>query len=282
MKIRKYEFKWDNSYVADYIRRKMPKPIKDLLRPMVRIIRHFSYFLIRIQRKRRFKRHYASFKRMSAGDERFSIDWADRYPCLEDDTQKTSFSRHYIYHTAWAARKVFEISPEWHADIGSALYFSSILSAFRPVHFYDYRPPLLSLDNLTVGHANLMSLDFPDDSIPSLSCMHVVEHIGLGRYGDPIDPDGDLKAISELKRVLALNGNLLFVVPVGQPKIKFNAHRIYSVDQVLEYFGDLNLKEFNLIPEDARDGGLIGNPDKRLVAKQSYACGCFWFKRGKY
>ena len=52
--------------------------------------------------------------------------------------------------------------------------------------------------------------------------MHVIEHIGLGRYGDEMDPDGDLKAIDELKRVLSRKGDLLFVVPVGKPKIMYN------------------------------------------------------------
>ena len=39
--------------------------------------------------------------------------------------------------------------------------------------------------------------------------MHVVEHIGLGRYGDQVDPDGDLMAMKELERVTAKLGKLL-------------------------------------------------------------------------
>ena len=89
--------------------------------------------------------------------------------------------------------------------------------------------------------------------------MHVAEHIGLGRYGDPLDPDGDLKAMGELKRVLAPGGLLLFVVPVGQPRVCFNAHRIYSYGQIVEAFAKLYLEEFALIPDDSIDGGLIIN-----------------------
>ena len=77
--------------------------------------------------------------------------------------------------------------------------------------------------------------------------MHVVEHIGLGRYGDPVDYDGDLKAIAELQRVLAPGGNLFFVVPVGQPRIMFNAHRVYSLrTDFVEAFNTFELKEFSL------------------------------------
>jgi hypothetical protein len=109
--------------------------------------------------------------------------------------------------------------------------------------------------------------------------MHVIEHIGLGRYGDPLDPKGDLKAISELKRVMAIGGDLLFVVPIGQPKIMFNAHRIYSYEHVLKFFQGFRLIEFALIPDDPLDGGLIQGAHRDLVDRQRYGCGCFWFKK---
>jgi hypothetical protein len=109
--------------------------------------------------------------------------------------------------------------------------------------------------------------------------MHVVEHVGLGRYGDPVDSEGDLKAISELKRVLAVEGNLLFVVPLGQPKVMFNAHRVYSYDQIIEYFSGLELKEFALIPDRPENGGLVFNAPKDLIDKQNYGCGCFLFQK---
>ncbi|MGA2030503.1 MAG: DUF268 domain-containing protein, partial [Verrucomicrobiota bacterium] len=77
-----------------------------------------------------------------------------------------------------------------------------MVSAFVPVKFYDYRPADLHLDNLACEHADLQALPFADCGIQSISCMHVVEHVGLGRYGDPLDPNGDLKAMNELERVL--------------------------------------------------------------------------------
>ncbi len=227
-----------------------------------------------------FLADFGAFKKKSLqGEKRFPLRWSDRFPCLKDRTAGTDFDRHYIYHTAWAARKLSLIRPAYHVDISSSLYFCSIVSAFIPVKFYDYRPAALRLTGLTAESADLLSLPLDTGSIQSLSCMHVVEHVGLGRYGDPLDPDGDLKAISELKRVLSVGGSLLFVVPIGKPKVMFNAHRIYAFDQIAKYFSDLELKAFALIPDKPVEGGLIEQATKEMADAQHYGCGCFWFKK---
>jgi hypothetical protein len=209
-------------------------------------------------------------------DNRFAVKWSEMYPCLDDRISTTPFDQHYIYHPAWAARILATNKPEYHVDISSILSFSTIVSAFIPVKFYDYRPAEISLSGLGSESADLLALPFADGSIPSLSCMHTVEHIGLGRYGDPIDPGGDIKATRELIRVLKTGGDLLFVTPVGKPKIAFNAHRVYSHLQIMEYFSTLNLMEFSMIPDS---GGLIINADPEMVPSQEYACGCYWFRK---
>jgi SAM-dependent methyltransferase len=135
----------------------------------------------------------------------------------------------------------------------------------------------LLLDNVRAGAADLIALPFRDASIESLSCMHVVEHVGLGRYGDPLDPDGDLKAMAELQRVLAPGGALMFVVPVGSPRVVFNAHRVYSFEGIRSVFHELQLEEFALVPD--REEGLLRHADPALVERQRYGCGCFWLRR---
>ncbi len=200
-------------------------------------------------------------------------------PCLHDRTAGTVFDRHYVYHAAWAARVIAQTRPAEHVDISSLLHFCTIVSAFVPVRFYDYRPAALNLSGLVSKQADLTKLPFESGSILSLSCMHTVEHIGLGRYGDPLDPGGDLKAMKELERVLALGGSLLFVVPTGRPKIMFNAHRIYSFAQIVERFPSLELVQFALIPDDPKEGGLLENATSEMADAQSYGCGCFWFRK---
>jgi len=228
----------------------------------------------------KFKAEFRAFRESERSTEsRFRLSEDDFYPCLDDQTQETGFDRHYVYHVAWAVRIVKEINPAFHTDISSSLYFCSTLSAFIPVRFYDYRPAKLELNNLSSAACDLQKLEFADNSIDSLSCLHTVEHVGLGRYGDPLDYDGDLKAIAELKRVVKPGGSLLFVTPVGKARIVYNAHRIYSYDQIIRYFDGFVLKEFSLVPDSAADGGLIRNASKELTDKQNYGCGCFWFEK---
>ena len=155
----------------------------------------------------------------------------------------------------------------------------TIVSAFVPVEFYDFRPAPVKLSNFTSASADLTRLGFPDNSIASLSSMHVIEHIGLGRYGDPLDPDGDLKAIRELCRVLARGGDLMVAVPVGRARIQFNAHRVYDDAEFRSYFAGLELVEFALIPDGDVPVGLIQDAPRDFVDAQAYGCGCYWFRK---
>lgn len=227
----------------------------------------------------RFRRQYKQFLRQAAKAAVSNEPKIERFPILGEDTKVTGFDRHYVYHTAWAARVIAKTKPREHVDIASSLYFAAIASAFCPIRFYDFRPPELQLQDLQLGSCDLTSLAFEDNSLDSLSCMHVVEHIGLGRYGDKLDFEGDRKAIAELRRVTKVHGNLLFVVPVGEPRVQFNAHRIYSLEQVVNLFPDFDLREMALIPDSADAGGLLFDPTPALVDSQKYGCGCFWLQK---
>ncbi|MFO0827461.1 MAG: DUF268 domain-containing protein [Phycisphaerales bacterium] len=231
-----------------------------------------------------YPRDFLRFRRLAAGHERWRVPTLrDAHPCLADRTSLTTFDRHYVYHPAWALRVLLETKPQEHVDISSILVFATMASAVVPVRFYDFRPAPLVLPQLSCGRADLLALPFADRSIASLSCMHVIEHIGLGRYGDPIDANGDLKALRELERVLAPGGTLLVVVPVGRPRVCFNAHRVYDVDSIVRAMPSLTLHSLSLIPDaptpDQYDAGIIEGADAELVRRQRYGCGCFRFER---
>lgn len=206
------------------------------------------------------------------------LDWNDRWPRLNDRTEHLPFDAHYIYHTAWAARVLADTRPSRHVDISSLAYFATIASAFVPIDFYDYRPAGIALSNLNCAAADLCRLPFSDRSLESLSCMHTIEHIGLGRYGDPLDAMGDRRALAELQRVVAPGGSLLIVVPVGKPRVQYNAHRIYDPRMIEQALPELMLRSWALLKDDATSG-LLSDATRELALQQQYGCGCFHFIR---
>lgn len=225
------------------------------------------------------KKMFDEFVELSQQDNRFDLSWDDTLFVKNEKTMNEEYDRHYVYHMAWAMKVMCEIQPEKHVDISSFLYFPVMLAGFIPVEYYEYRPADLFIENLECKQADLKRLPFADNSINSLSCMHTVEHIGLGRYGDEIDPSGDLRSMEELERVLAPGGDLLFVVPVGKPRIQFSAHRIYSHDMIIDQFRNLKLHQFGLISMIDRNSGIKYNVSAEEVNQEVMGCGCYWFKK---
>ncbi len=199
---------------------------------------------------------------------------SDLYPCLADATLKTGFDPHYFFQAAWLARKLAATRPPVHTDIGSDVGMIGVMSAFVPIEFLDIRPLDVALKGLVSKKDDLSSLTLRSDSVSSLSCLHVLEHVGLGRYGDPLDPDGHVKAAEELSRVLAYGGNLYLSVPVGRERACFNAHRVFSVATVKKLFSTLDLSEFALVDDRGR---FEPNKDASAVESYEYACGLFHF-----
>ncbi len=226
----------------------------------------------------RFKAELSEFRGLARDAPRLSIRDEDVRPYMDDRNGAAGYDRHYFLHTAWAARVLAETRPSRHVDVSSQHLFVAAVSAFVPMESFEFHPLPVEMEGLKVGKADLCRLPFEDRSVASLSCMHAVEHVGLGRYGDPLDPDGDLKAMKELQRVLAPGGQLLFVVPVGRPRVVFNAHRIYAYEHIREGCDGLKLCEFALIPDNPMQGHLLRHADPALVAQQEYACGCFLFR----
>ena len=136
----------------------------------------------------------------------------------------------------------------------------------------DIRPINLKLDNLSFIKADILSLPLKNGSVESISSICVIEHIGLGRYGDKLDPFGSEKAISEIKRVLSAKGNLYISLPVdSENKIYFNAHRAFTREYILSLFSPLKLIEEKYIYKNE----LADNYDKT----KGFGTGLFHFKK---
>ena len=205
--------------------------------------KHFFKFqpIVWIKQYIWFLSQFNSLKKMQTNEKFKKVEW---YPCLFDDLSYTPIEPTYFFQDSWAAKQIFKLKPTHHYDVGSSAKTIGILSQFVPITMIDIRPIELELDNLFFKKGSILELPFEDNSIETLSSLCVVEHIGLGRYGDPLDPFGSEKAIEELKRVLKVEGVILFSVPVDdENKIYFNAHRAFTRDYILELFNGFELLE---------------------------------------
>ncbi|MFA6437967.1 MAG: DUF268 domain-containing protein [Bacteriovoracaceae bacterium] len=190
---------------------------------------------------------FIQYKRLKRNDH-FVISFFDWYPCLTDKTESTPLDPVYFYQDTWAAKKIFEMKPNHHYDVGSSAKTIGIISQFVPTTMVDIRPVELKLDNLYFTKGSITALPFEDNSIESISSLCVVEHIGLGRYGDPLDQFGSEKAISELVRVTKPGGHIYFTVPVeSQNKTYFNGYRSFTNDFLILNFNQCDLVEQKFI-----------------------------------
>ncbi len=221
----------------------------------------------------RFFGHWIRYAR-SAGAQ--SIRVLDLQPCLGDWSSHTPFDAHYFYQGAWLARRIDPAQVVRHVDVGSSALTMSVLSAQTATTFVDYRPLKATLPGLNSVAGDILNLPFADESVPSLSCLHVIEHIGLGRYGDPIDPHGSNKAALELQRIVSPGGKLFLSLPVGRERICFNAHRVHAPATVLAMFSQMKLMEFSFV-DDA--GNYHEAKPIEAAGHLEYGCGMFLFEK---
>jgi SAM-dependent methyltransferase len=182
-----------------------------------------------------FLKEYAIIRRQAvrSGNE---FPLGKLYPCLEEKGQESGvLSEHYFYQDLYVARKVFESNPVRHVDIGSRIDgFVAHVASFREIEILDVRDLRLAIPAIRFTRADLTAKEFPFvDYTDSLSCLHALEHFGLGRYGDPVDYNGHLVGWENMNRMLKKGGNFYFSVPIGEQRIEFNAHRVFSVAYLL-------------------------------------------------
>jgi hypothetical protein len=201
---------------------------------------------------------------------------SELFPQLHDRLETSPYDPHYFYQDAWAAQRIAEQRPMRHVDVGSRVDLVAFLTAITQVTFVDIRPLEVAIEGLTSIAGSVLALPFEDGSLASVSCLHVAEHIGLGRYGDPLNPRGTREAALELQRVVAVGGCLLFSLPVGLPRTNFNAHRVHVPADVVAMFGELDLEEFAGVDDEGR---FRRNRDLTELQDARYAAGMFLFRR---
>ncbi|MBI5250322.1 MAG: DUF268 domain-containing protein [Desulfomonile tiedjei] len=168
--------------------------------------------------------------------------WAELYPCFLDRVADSGLARgHYFHQDLLVARRIFENAPELHVDVGSRIDgFVAHVASFRTLEVFDIRPMATGLPNINFVRCDFMG-EIPESLTSycdSLSCLHALEHFGLGRYGDRINPDGHLIGFENLHKLLRVNGKFYFSVPIGRQRIEFNGHRVFSMKYLLSLVGE--------------------------------------------
>ncbi|MEO7101647.1 MAG: DUF268 domain-containing protein [Luteolibacter sp.] len=200
--------------------------------------------------------------------------WGRELPILDEWSQSSGSLGAYFQQDLEVARWIHEVNPMRHIDVGSRIDgFIGHLAVFRQVEVIDIRPQPQPIKNVLFHQLDLMDV-LPDEwleSTESLSCLHTIEHFGMGRYGDPIDADGHLKGLEQLKRMVAPGGMFYLSTPIGPQRVEFNAHRIFAAATLLEWFGkDWTIERFCYVDDN---GVLHENVDYRShEAKNHFGC----------
>jgi len=208
-------------------------------------------------------------------------------PCLSDRfSESGSINTHYFHQDLYVSQRVFELAPEKHVDIGSRVDgFVSQVASYRNVEVFDIRPLTTEIRNIKFLQADIMEENFSvKEYCDSLSCLHALEHFGLGRYSDPIRVDGHIRGLKNLAEILKVGGTLYLSVPIGKDRVEFNAHRIFSIDTILKlakpYF---QFKRFSYIDDRCNFFENI-DLDKDVLARENnfgcrFGCGIFEFTK---
>jgi SAM-dependent methyltransferase len=135
------------------------------------------------------------------------------------------------------ARRIYFNKPILHVDVGSRVAgFVSHVASFRPIEVLDIRRITSKVADIKFTQCDLMN-DIPNELVDycdSLSCLHALEHFGLGRYGDPVRFDGYLAGLDNLHKILKNGGKLYFSVPIGPQRVEFDSHRVFAVKYLLD------------------------------------------------
>lgn len=232
--------------------------MKRTLRSLYVFLTYFGFDLLKtIQSLRGIKsyiRDYLAFKKQSKFSSQKDFTFGKAYPCLSDRFAKSgSASGHYFHQDLLIASKIFENKPVRHIDVGSRIDgFVAHVASFRKIEVIDIRPLTNNIRNIDFKQADLMN-ELPVElisSCDSLSCLHALEHFGLGRYGDPVIWDGYSLGFNNFFKMLKPDGKLYLSVPIGPQRVEFNAHRVFSIQFLLSLFNEkFIIDEFSFVDD---------------------------------
>lgn len=157
-------------------------------------------------------------------------------PCLHDRYEEGGATKsEYFWQDLLVARWIHEANPEKHVDVGSRVDgFVAHVASFREIEVFDVRPITTSIPGVVFRQADLMDAGSLTHEAAgggycdSLSCLHALEHFGLGRYGDPVNPTGYRQGLENMARLLQPGGAFYLSTPTGYERVEFNANWVFD------------------------------------------------------
>ena len=219
---------------------------------------------------------YFKFKRMGG---RIKI----LYPIVSDYTSENGTnSGHYFHQDLLVASYIYAKNPNSHLDVGSRMDgFVAHVASFRRITVLDIRSLQKSVhSNIEYIQSDATSLNSSyKKKFDSVSCLHALEHFGLGRYSDKIDPDAHIKGFKFLCDALESGGVLYLSVPVSiETRVEFNAHRVFDVNEPILWGknNSMTLVRFDCVDDH---GNLHLNCNFIHASKQRFGLGIYSFKK---
>jgi len=204
-------------------------------------------------------------------------------PCLHDRYEEGGTTKtEYFWQDLYVAQKIYHSCPEKHVDVGSRMDgFVAHVASFRPIEVFDIRRVESAIPNVTFTQADLTKpLPYLQEYCDSLSCLHALEHFGLGRYGDSIDSDGYKSGLCSMAGLLKNAGLFYLATPIGKPQIFFNAHRVFDPRELRVFVEELGfeLVDFAWFGSEKK---IINSSnvdlDFDVLAGEEYSLGIFTF-----
>jgi Caenorhabditis protein of unknown function, DUF268 len=206
-------------------------------------------------------------------------------PSLHDRRETAgAVGSEYFWQDLCVAQKIFTAKPARHVDVGSRIDgFVAHLASFRALEVLDVRPMRVKIPNVSFMQADMMR---PAAGLlgmtPSLSCLHALEHFGLGRYGDPINVDGHLEGLRGLASLLARDGILYLGCPTGKYRVDFDSHRVLDPVQIVEFARGVGLLVESLVTctsEGLFEETGISSDRLRELARRKYSLCVYIFRK---
>lgn len=235
-------------------------------------IKSFIPFFVNYLRFRKMSKSHSSFNKISINAQLFDLH-----------SDAGDVKTHYFWQDLIVAKKINDLGIKLHNDIGSRIdgFIAHLASSNIIVNIFDIRKLEHNIPNVNFTQLDLMN-DIPKDlehSCHSLSCLHTLEHFGLGRYGDDIDTNGYIKGLNQMNKLVKKNGYFFLSVPVGKQRVEFNAHRVFDPHYIYSLLKkDFHLNEFVLI-DDNCNVKYYKSLENNKFSELNYSCGIFIFKK---